>query len=82
MIEIHTKKIVNSAQINFQIEWNGQGLKYSNEFKVKNKNLFFQSLHKEYLNDMSIITVINKHPSGKFVAVGDELGAVIIFFLI
>lgn len=35
IIEIHSKKIVNLAQINFDIEWNGHGLKYSEKFKVK-----------------------------------------------
>lgn len=34
IIEIHSKKIVNMAQINFDIQWNGNGLKYSEKFKV------------------------------------------------
>lgn len=34
-IEIHSKKIVNIADLNYEIEWMYEGLKYSDKFDVK-----------------------------------------------
>lgn len=68
--EIQTRRHVTLDELNFEIEWMNDGLKYSDHFRC---------LPNVFGSDMMRITKISKHPNGKVVAVGDYTGVLRLF---
>jgi len=68
--EIQTRRPVTLDELNFEIEWMNDGLKYSDHFRC---------LPNVFGSDMMRITKISKHPNGRIVAVGDYTGVLRLF---